>query len=114
MKKEDIKTISDLLRDAFGVFGEEVKTKFAAVDEGFDAMGRHFKKVETDISGLTVLMVENFTETQERIEKMRSATEGFLKLHDVLDGRVVEQDRKIDALERKVEKLESLVEKLAS
>ena len=90
--KVEIIAVAELLRDAFGVFGKDVN--------------KQFDKVETDISGLTVLMVENFTETQERIEKLRSATEGFVKLHDVLDGQFKE-------LERKVNKLELLVQKLA-
>lgn len=93
MKKEDIKTISELLRDAFGVFRKDMQGEF----------GDFKKEVKTDISGLTALMVENFTETQERIEKMRSATEGFVKLHDVLDGRVVELEKRLAIVERELQ-----------
>jgi len=106
MKKEDIKIIGDLLRDALGEFKKEG-------DKQFDNVEENFRKAKTDVSGLTLLMVEHFTETQTNIERvgqeiknLQGEVKGFTKTHELLDTQVAELRGEVKDLEKRIGALE--------
>lgn len=81
MKKEDIKTIGSLFEDALGLFKNEVNKRFNAMEAHFGRMEEGLGEVKIDVGGMKRLMVEHFTETDTKIEKIVEAMQGFLKLH---------------------------------
>jgi DNA-binding transcriptional MerR regulator len=92
MKQEEIKQISDLLRDAFGVFGKE--------------QDKRFEKIEADIAGINHLMAEYFAQTNQKIDKIVEGMNTFAKMHDLADRRISDLEKEMRTEARRFGEME--------
>ena len=103
MEKHELKQIGDLMREAVGVLKKDVKRGFDAGSKERKQLSKEVRELKTDLEGIKILMVENFTETDHKIDQVVEGMRSFAKMHDLIDGRIAEMEKRLGVVERELQ-----------
>jgi len=84
-----------------------VDTRFRQVDARFTRIDRRFTNIHLEFRNLRKEMNEGFAAVNERIDRLATHVDGFMKLHETLDIEVRVMKEQMNRFEERLTRLEA-------
>jgi len=85
----------------------QVDTRFRQVDARFTQTDRRFTNIHLEFRSLRKEMNERFTAVDDRIDRLASHVDGFMKLHETLDIEMRVMKEQMNRFEERLNHLEA-------
>ena len=86
---------------------EQVDKRLAQVDKRFDQIDRQFAVVQLDIRNLQKEMNERFAVMEDRIDRLATHVDGFMKLHETMDIELRVMKEQMSRFEDRLKRIET-------
>ena len=96
-------SLERLVRGGF----RQVDTRFRQVDARFTRIDRRFTNVHLEFRNLRKEMNEGFAAVDDRIDRLATHVDGFMKLHETLDIEVRVMKEQMNRFEERLNRLEA-------
>jgi archaellum component FlaC len=88
-------------------FGQ-VDARFRQIDKRFDQVDRRIELVQLDINNLRKDMDERFAVMENRIDRLATHVDGFMKLHETLDIEMQVMKEQMKRFEERLGRVEAV------
>ncbi|MDP3985547.1 MAG: hypothetical protein Q8P82_02170 [bacterium] len=92
--------------EAINTFATHVDQKFEKIDQKFEKIDQRFDIFDQRFTSFEQTTNKQFAEVNGRIDKLYTAIDGFIQLHQKLEIELVALRAKYDRLEERLSKLE--------
>jgi len=107
---QQLTSLERLVRSGFGrtdVRFRQVDARFQQIDTRFRQVDRRLGLVQLDIRNLRKEMNERFAVMEDRIDRLATHVDGFMKLHETLDIEVRVMKEQMKRFEERLERVEA-------
>ena len=95
------------INQRFTALERVVRTGFRQTDRRFGQIDRRFNFVDLEFRNLRKEMNERFTLMEDRIDRLATHVDGFMKLHETLDIEVRVMKEQMKRIEERLERVEA-------
>jgi hypothetical protein len=85
-----------------------VRTGFRQTERRFQQIDRRFNVVDLEFRDLRKEMTEKFAVVEDRIDRLATHVDGFVKLHETLDIELTVMKQQMSRIEERLKRLESV------
>jgi hypothetical protein len=85
----------------------QVDTRFGQIDARFRQVDRHFGLVHLEFRDLRKEMNQRFAVMEDRIDRLATHVDGFMKLHETLDIELTVIKQQMSRIEERLKRVEA-------
>ena len=97
-------TLERLVRTGF----RQTERRFQQIDRRFQQIDRRFNVVDLEFRDLRKEMTEKFAVVEDRIDRLATHVDGFMKLHETLDIELTVMKQQMSRIEERLKRLEAV------
>ena len=106
-KKKSSKT-TRTINQRFTSLEQLVRTGFRQTERRFQQIDRRFNVVDLEFRDLRKELNERFAVVEDRIDRLATHVDGFMKLHETLDIELTVMKQQMSRIEERLKRLESV------